>query len=565
MPDVDELIERIVGPVADVLSAIVFFELPLFGGIPVIVIWLMAAALFLTVWLRFQPITGFRASLRVIRGRFTAKTDPGEVSSFQALATELSGTVGLGNIAGVAVAISLGGPGAALWIAAFGILGMSVKMAEATLGSKFRQVREDGTVQGGPMVYLRDGLASIGYRRTGAVLGWLYAVFTVLGVFGADLFQSNQVAAIVADSSGSSFLQQNNWVIGVVIAVLVGIVIIGGVTSIARWTSRITPAMALVYLLSVLAVILVNLDAVPAALGSMLSGVFTGEGVAGGVIGVAIIGIQRSLFSNAAGVGTAGMAHAASKTKHPATEGLTAMWEPLIDSVVICMLTATAIVVTGTHLEGAADNAEGVAITAAAFGTVAGWFPYLLTVAVALFGFSTVIAYAYYGEQAITYLLGGSRTVRYVFRTAWVLGAIVGAAASLDAVIAFADASFFLMAIPNLLGIYILSKVLRLEILGFTRRVRAGSIDEIEDQDLRVGMGDHEPTEQQVKQAAREERTEEQRLRTLHRTLSDDPDFPVRAAHHDEDLASPMGTPDEPIPDTGQFGAAGESGSHRAD
>lgn len=185
MPNIDELIERFMGPAADVMSAVVFFEIPLFGGLPIIVLWLAIGALFMTVWLRFQPISGFRASMQVIRGKFSARADPGEVSSFQALATELSGTVGLGNIAGVAVAVSLGGPGAALWIAAFGVLGMSMKMAEATLGSKFREIREDGSIQGGPMVYLRDGLASIGYRRLGVVLGSAYAVFTVLGAFGA--------------------------------------------------------------------------------------------------------------------------------------------------------------------------------------------------------------------------------------------------------------------------------------------------------------------------------------------------------------------------------------------
>ena len=243
MPDIDELVESVVGPVADVLSAIVFAEIPVFGGVPLIVLWLMVAAVFFTVWLKFQPVTGIRHSLKVIRGRFNAKTDPGEISSFQALATELSSTVGLGNIAGVAVAVSVGGPGSALWIAAFGLVGMSVKMAEATLSVKYRSIRDDGVVIGGPMYYLRDGLRDIGWPRLGAALAWLYALFTLLGLYGADLFQSNQVAAIVADSSGSTFLQDNNWVIGLVIAVLVGIVILGGVRSIATWTSRITPAM----------------------------------------------------------------------------------------------------------------------------------------------------------------------------------------------------------------------------------------------------------------------------------------------------------------------------------
>lgn len=503
MNNIDQLIESVVGPIANVLSAIVFFEIPIFGGIPIIVLWLMIAAVFLTVWLKFQPITGARHSFGVIRGKFTRKTDPGEISSFQALATELSGTIGLGNIAGVAVAVSLGGPGAALWIAAFGLLGMSVKMAEATLGVMFRRVHADGTVSGGPMYYLRDGLRSIGWRKTGGVLAWLYALFTLLGVYGADLFQSNQVADIVANSSGSEFLQNNNWIIGVVIAVLVGAVIIGGVTSIGRWTSRITPAMALLYLVSVLCVIVVNWGNVGNALWSMVEGVFSPEGVAGGVVGVAVIGIQRSLFSNAAGVGTAGFAHSASKVRRPATEGFNAMWGPFFDSVVVCMLTATAIVVTGVH-EGTQGEIEGVALTADAFSTVASWFPYLLTVAVALFGFSTVLAYAYYFEQAGVYIFGDTPATRWVLKGLWVVGPIIGAAASLDAVITFADASFFLMAIPNLLGIYFLANVLRREILSYRAEVSAGKITQ-PPEELQVGMGDHEPTEDQIQHAEQEE------------------------------------------------------------
>ncbi|CAM3905173.1 alanine/glycine:cation symporter family protein [Corynebacterium frankenforstense] len=501
MPDIDELVESVVGPVADVLSAIVFAEIPVFGGVPLIVLWLMVAAVFFTVWLKFQPVTGIKHSLQVIHGRFNAKTDPGEISSFQALATELSSTVGLGNIAGVAVAVSVGGPGSALWIAAFGLVGMSVKMAEATLSVKYRGIREDGVVIGGPMYYLRDGLRDIGWPRLGAALAWLYALFTLLGLYGADLFQSNQVAAIVASSSGSDLLQNHNWILGVVIAVLMGSVLVGGATSVGRWTGRITPAMAAVYLVSVLAVLGANISAVPAALSAMVSNVFTGEGVAGGVVGVAVIGIQRALFSNAAGVGTAGYAHAASKTKKPASEGYVAMWEPFIDSVFVCMLTATAIVVTGVH-EGAGADAEGVELTATAFATVASWFPYLLSVAVALFGFSTVLAYGYYGEQAAVYLMGDRPAVRGGFKAVWLIGPVLGAAASLDAVITFADASFFLMAIPNLLGLYFLARVLRAEILGYRYKVDSGRINVIPDEDLQVGMsGDHEPTPEQVRAA----------------------------------------------------------------
>ncbi|MGO1201336.1 MAG: alanine/glycine:cation symporter family protein [Dermabacteraceae bacterium] len=541
MTGIDAAVEKYFGPIATWLSNVVFFEVPVFGGVPVIVVWLMAAAVFLTVWLRFQPITGLKHSIQVIRGRYTAKTDPGEVSSYQALATELSGTVGLGNIAGVAVAISAGGPGAALWIALFGFFAMSVKMAEATLGVMFRKVNEDGTTAGGPMYYLRDGLASIGRKRLGRVLAVLYAIFALVGVFGAgNLFQSNQVAAIISGASGSGFLEGNGWIIGVVLAVLAGAVVLGGVKSIARWTSALTPAMAVLYTACVLIILAVNITAVPQAFSLIVTGAFTADGVTGGIIGVAVIGIQRALFSNAAGVGSAGMAHSASKTKEPATEGFTAMWEPLVDSIGICMLTALAIVVTGVYTTGSED---GVALTASAFATVAGWFPLLLTVAVSLFGFSTILAYSYYGELNAMYLFGSTQGVKTSFRVAWVVAIIIGAAISLDSVIAFSDAMFFLMAVPNLLGIYFLSRVLRLEILRHRYRVSVGALEEV-DPELQVGMGTHEPTAEQVATERERTLTEELRLAELHRQLAEDPDFPVRAEHHEEDLASPMGAPE---------------------
>ena len=264
---VDKFIDGLFAPFAEWLSLIVFFEIPLFGvGLPLIVVWLMVGAIFLTVFLRFQPITGLKHSLRVIRGKFTRKTDPGEVSSFQALATELSGTVGLGNIAGVAVAITIGGPGAALWIIIFGLLAMSMKMAEATLGVKYRQITGDGKTSGGPMYYLREGLAEVGWPRLGKFLAVFYALTTLIGVFGAgNLFQANQVAAIIVDSTGgdSSFLADKLWLIGLVMALLAGFVIIGGIKKIAEWTSAITPAMAILYTACVLVILAMNVTAVP--------------------------------------------------------------------------------------------------------------------------------------------------------------------------------------------------------------------------------------------------------------------------------------------------------------
>lgn len=516
---VDQFIDGLFAPFAEWLSFIVFFEIPLFGvGLPLIVVWLMVGAIFLTVFLRFQPITGLKHSLRVIRGKFTRKTDPGEVSSFQALATELSGTVGLGNIAGVAVAITIGGPGAALWIIIFGLLAMSMKMAEATLGVKYRQITGDGKTSGGPMYYLREGLAEVGWPRLGKFLAVFYALTTLIGVFGAgNLFQANQVAAIIVDSTGgdSSFLADKLWVIGLVMALLAGFVIIGGIKKIAEWTSAITPAMAILYTACVLVILAMNVTAVPHAFWLMIEGAFTGEGVAGGIVGVAIVGIQRALFSNVGGVGTAGMAHAAVKTDEPATEGFTAMWEPLVDSVIICTLTALAIITTGLYQADAGDGSTGagVALTSQAFATVSSWFPYLLTVAVVLFGFSTVLSYAYYGQKALGYLTKNSVVAEKIFQFVWVAAVVVGSAVSLDSVVAFSDATLFLMAVPNLLGLYFLSKIVRMEIIRHKTKVAVGTMSEVP-ADLQVGLRDHEPTPEQVeREKTRRHRAREHRKR----------------------------------------------------
>lgn len=499
---VDRAIESFFGPIATRFSEIVFYELQVGGvGIPLIVLWLMVAAVFLTIYLRFQPITGLRHSLGIIRGRYTRRTDPGEVSSFQALATELSGTVGLGNIAGVAVAITIGGPGAALWIIIFGFFAMTVKMAEATLGVKYRKVHADGSVSGGPMYYLREGLAEVGWPKLGKVLAVFYAATTVIGVIGAgNLFQANQAASIIVKATGGdgSILADKMWLIGLVMAILAGLVILGGIRSIGTWTSRITPLMAALYFLSILVILVVNATEIPHAFALMFQGAFSPEGVAGGFVGVAIVGIQRALFSNAAGVGSAAMAHSAVKTTKPATEGFVAMWEPLIDSVIICTLTSLAIITTGLY---DTTTEDGIGLTSEAFATVAGWFPVLLTIAVLLFAFSTILAYGYYGQKALGYLTGDSKRAEKAYQVFWILAVVVGASMSLDSVIAFSDAIFFLMAFPNLLGIYFLARILRLEILRHRTKLEVGTLQEIDPADLQVGMGAHDPTPEQVKAA----------------------------------------------------------------
>ncbi|MDN6747121.1 MAG: alanine:cation symporter family protein [Brevibacterium sp.] len=517
---VDQAIESFFGPIAQAFSNVVFFELTIGGiGFPLIVVLLMAAAVFLTVYLRFQPARGLKYSMGIIRGRFTRKTDPGQVSSFQALATELSGTVGLGNIAGVAVAITVGGPGAALWIIIFGFFAMTVKMAEATLGVKYRKIQPDGTVSGGPMYYLRDGLAEIGRPKLGKFLAGFYAIATVIGVIGAgNLFQANQAAAILVDATGgdSSFLADKLWLIGVVIAIFTALVILGGIKKIGQWTSRLTPMMAVLYFLSVIVILIMNVGQIPHAFALMFSGAFSPEGIGGGIIGVAIVGIQRALFSNAAGIGSAAMAHAASKTTKPATEGFVAMWEPLIDSVIICTLTSLAIITTGLY---GTSTEDGIGLTSEAFGTVASWFPILLTIAVVLFAFSTILAYGYYGQQALGYLTKNSKKADKAYQIFWILAVIVGASMSLESVIAFSDAIFFLMAFPNLLGLYFLSRILRLEILRLRKKIDAGVMREITPAELRVGMGDHEPTPDQIRAAEAGRKRKRDKLREVRDSL----------------------------------------------
>lgn len=474
---VDESIQNIFGPIVDFLEEIVFFAVPVGGAdLPLLVVWLICAGIFLTFWLRIRPFRDMRLSLSIIRGHYSRHSDPGQVTSFQALATELSGTVGLGNIAGVAVAITVGGPGATLWIILAGLLGMAVKMSEATLAQKFRTVHEDGTVSGGPMYYLRDGLKSIGRPKLGKVLGFTFAAGMMIAVMGAgNIFQSNQITAQLINTTGGadSPFAGHGWIIGIVLALLTGVVILGGITSIARITSRLVPLMAILYVGCVLVILGANYAAIPESIGLIFSSAFTGEGVSGGIIGVAIIGIQRALFSNAAGVGTAGMAHAASKNKRPAEEGFVAAWEPFIDSVVICTMTALAIIVTGVYTE---SDADGVALTSEAFGSVTGAFTVLLTASIVLFGFSTILSFSYYGKKTAGYVFGQSKKAERIYDAVYLVMIVVGASVSLDTVVRFSDAMFFLVTVPNLLGIYFLAKVLRREIFDQRSGMRTGNI-----------------------------------------------------------------------------------------
>ena len=461
------------------ITEIVFYPVTI-GGVDIlpIVVWLIVAAVFFTVYLGFLNVRGFAHAINLVRGRYSKPEDAGEVSHFQALATAVSGTVGLGNIAGVAVAITLGGPGATFWMILAGFLGMSTKLAECTLGVKYRKEHADGTVSGGPMYYLRDGLADLGLTGLGKVLAAAFAVFCILGSLGGgNMFQANQATAQILAVTGNEGNTGLTWAIGIAFALAVGMVILGGIKSIARVTEKIVPFMAALYLVACLVVILANLEKVPGAFGDIVSGAFSPEGITGGVVGVLIVGFQRAAFSNEAGIGSASIAHSAVKTNEPSTEGHVALLEPFIDTIVICTMTALMIVISGVWEDG--EGSEGVALTSSAFETVVPWFPNVLAVAVILFAFSTMISWSYYGMKATGYLFGDNQTAENVYKVVFCIFTVLGSVTALDAVLGFSDAAIFLMSVPNVIGLYILARVLRKEISQYRAKIANGEIQRL--------------------------------------------------------------------------------------
>lgn len=487
---VDDAIQNVFGPFVDVLEKIVFFSVPVFGAdLPLVVLWLFIAGLVMSTYLRIRPIRDAKQTVKIIQGHLARHDDPGDMTTFQALATELAGTVGLGNIAGVAVAISVGGPGAAVWIMIAGILGMALKLCEATLAQMYRRVNEDESISGGPMYYLADGLADVGKPKLGKALGFFYGFCFMFAAMGAsNIFQSNQLATHVIDITGGqdSPLAGNGWIIGVVLMVPAAFVILGGLEKIAAYTGKLVPVMSALYALCVIIIIAINIKAVPEAFSLMFQGAFTDTGVKGGVLGVAIIGIQRALFSNVAGVGTAGIAHSATKNNRPAEEGLVAAWEPFIDSVVVCTLTSLAIITTGAYKE---EGADGITMTTNVFATVNSWFPYLLSLCIILFAFSTILSYSYYGRKAAGYVFGGSKKAEKAYDIVYLVMIVVGAAVTLSTVIQFSDSVFFLVAIPNILGLYLLLGPLKREIQSYRDKLDEGRVKDVPEIERSTMMG----------------------------------------------------------------------------
>jgi AGCS family alanine or glycine:cation symporter len=487
----DRKIDEFFKPATEAVNDIVFFRIynsseknadgsPVLS-VPFILLWLGGGALFLTIFFRFVNVRSFGLALRTVRGHYSKSGDPGEITHFQALASAVSGTVGLGNIAGVAIAINKGGPGAAFWMLALGLLGMTSKFAECTLGVKYRQIGHDGRVHGGPMLYLTRGLAERGLGPLGKTLATLFALLCIGGSFGGgNMFQINQAASQFVNVTGGegSFIDANRWIFGLVVAVIVGLVIIGGISRIGQITSRLVPLMTVVYVLGCLVVFLEHWDRIGETFGLIISGAFNAKAMAGGVIGVMLIGIQRAAFSNEAGVGSAPIAHAAAKTRFPASEGIVALLEPFLDTVVICTMTALVVICTGDYLDTGKD---GITMTSESFATVIPWFTYVLSVAVILFALSTLITWSYYGLQAWKFLFGKSNAADTTYKVLFCLVIVIGAAMAPGNVIDFSDAVLLGMCFPNLIGVYLLLPVVRRELdkyLAFTRRVDGGeSID----------------------------------------------------------------------------------------
>ncbi|HBT02239.1 MAG TPA: sodium:alanine symporter [Citreicella sp.] len=485
---VDEAINAAIGSVTGPFVSFIFSPFP-GTEFPWIVLWLVAAATIFTLYFGFVQVRAFPHALALVSGKYSDPDDAGEVSHFQALATALSGTVGLGNIAGVAVAVSIGGPGATFWMILAGLLGMASKFTECTLGVKYRNEYPDGTVSGGPMYYLSKGLAERGYSGVGRFLAVAFAICCVFGSLGGgNMFQANQAHAQLANILGD----YPGWITGVIFAGIVFAVIVGGLKSIAQVTEKIVPIMGVLYVGTALIVIVMNYDRIGWAFGQILDGAFTGLGVAGGLVGALIQGIKRAAFSNEAGVGSAAIAHSAVRTKEPITEGYVSLLEPFIDTVVICTMTALVIVITGvlqvdpetgTYLWNAElgrvetlGDASGVALTSAAFGSAITWFPYVLAIAVILFAFSTMISWSYYGLKAWTYMFGEGRAQELSFKILFCLFVVIGAAMNLGPVIDFSDAAIFAMGLFNIVGLYVLMPVVKAEMHSYMARLQSGEI-----------------------------------------------------------------------------------------
>lgn len=443
--------------------------------LPFIVLWLVAGATFFTFRFGFISLRAFKHAILVTRGAYDDPNDPGEVNHFQALSSALSATVGLGNIAGVAVAIGLGGPGATFWMIVAGFLGMTSKFTECTLGQLYRQVDAAGKVSGGPMRYLSKGLAEMKLKPLGLILAYMFAVMCVGGSLGGgNMFQANQSAAQVGEIIGFFKTDAGRLVYGLLLAGLVGLVIIGGIRRIGAVAGFIVPIMCAVYVVSGLAILVMNVENIGWAFSHIVSEAFTPEAGLGGLAGVLVVGFQRAAFSNEAGIGSASIAHSAAATDEPVREGIVALLEPFIDTIVVCTMTALVVVITGAYRDPEAG--EGIVMTSWAFGQQLTWFPQVLSFAAFLFAFSTMISWSYYGERCWSFIFGSSRNVSMIYRVVFLVFVVLGSILELGNVIGFSDLMILGMAFPNILGLLLLSNRVSRALDDYWGRLKRGEM-----------------------------------------------------------------------------------------
>jgi len=461
----------IVGPLAAVLFWDAWFwdnNTPNNIAFPIVVLWLVFGACFFTLRMNFINLRAFSHAISVTKGDYDNPNETGEISHFQALSAALSATVGLGNIAGVAIAVGIGGPGAVFWMIVAGFLGMSSKFTECTLGQMYRITDDQGNLSGGPMQYLKTGLAEKGMGGLGKVLAVLFAVMCIGGSFGGgNMFQANQSAELIGEIV--PLFGDYPWLYGILLAIAVGIVIIGGIKRIGAAASAIVPVMCGVYVLAGLVVLGVNASAVPAAFGTIVTEAFSTTAVAGGAVGVLVQGFKRAAFSNEAGIGSASIAHSAATTEEPVREGIVSLLEPFIDTIIVCTMTGLVVVVTGAYQM---EESNGILMTANAFATVIPWFPIVLSIAAVLFAFSTMISWSYYGERCWTSLFGTRSSL--VYKMIFLFFAFLGSVFSLGSVLDFSDLMILGMAFPNILGCLLLSGKVRAALDTYLSKLDAG-------------------------------------------------------------------------------------------
>lgn len=471
--NVDAFMDKHIAPYSDAIANIVFFPINFFGTkVPLIIFWILIAGIFFTFYLKGIALWGLKHSIDVIRKPVDPNSaNDGEVSSFQALATALSGTIGLGSIAGVAIAISMGGPGAAFWILVGAIFGMSLKFVEASLAVKYRRFNPDGTISGGPMHYMAHGLTRKKMRKLGRVLSVVFAVLCIAGALtGGNMIQINQTVEQIVNITGgqNSFFYGQNWIIGIVVAVIVGIITVGGIKSIAKVTEKIVPFMCGLYIISGLYVILVHFTLIPNAIAIILKQAFMPASVYGGIAGTIIMGLRRSVQTNEAGTGSAPIAYATVKTKEAISQGFVSLIEPLLTGL-LCLLTAFVIVITNSY-DNSSNAVVGIQVTSNAFCSVLPFFKYILSVVVCLFALSTTISWAYYGQKAWTFMFGEGRKRVIAFQLFYCAFIIIGSFLNVTSVINITDAMMIAVSIPNIIAMYILAPEIKRDLITYCKK-----------------------------------------------------------------------------------------------